>query len=81
MLESRLQDSVDSLEISKDEESGVPAPPTAAMQQVCPDCHRGRLLPRTGLNCSFMVCERKDRGFFKLAPVAEGATADISATR
>lgn len=63
LLESRFQESVRSLEISQDEESEVPDPLTTAMQQVCPDCRRGRLLPRTGVNGPFMVCERKDRGF------------------
>lgn len=63
LLESRFQESVRSLEISQDEESDVPDPLTTAMQQVCPECHRGRLLPRTGVNGPFMVCERKDRGF------------------
>jgi DNA helicase IV len=63
LLESQFQESVRSLEISQDEESEVPDPLTAAMQQVCPDCRRGRLLPRTGVNGAFMVCERKDRGF------------------
>lgn len=63
LLESRFQESVRSLEISQDEESEVPDPLTTAMQQVCPDCRRGRLLPRTGVNGPFMVCERKERGF------------------
>ena len=63
LLESRFQESVRSLEISQEEESEVPDPLTTAMQQVCPDCRRGRLLPRTGVNGPFMVCERKERGF------------------
>jgi DNA helicase-4 len=63
VLETRFQESVRSLEISQDEESEVPDPLTTAMQQVCPECRRGRLLPRTGVNGPFMVCERKDRGF------------------
>lgn len=65
LLESKFEESVRSLEISQDEESEVPDPLATAMQQVCPDCRRGRLLPRTGVNGHFMVCERKDRGFSK----------------
>lgn len=63
LLKSEFQESVRSLEISKDEELEVPDPLTTAMQQVCPACRRGRLLPRTGVNGPFMVCDRKERGF------------------
>ena len=63
VLETRFPESVRSLEISQNEESEVLDPLTTAMQQVCPECRRGRLLPRTGVNGPFMVCERKDRGF------------------
>ncbi len=63
LLESQFQESVRAMEISQEDESDVPDPLTAAMQQVCPECRRGRLLPRTGMNGPFMVCERKARGF------------------
>ena len=63
LLGSSFQESLLSLEISQEEESDVPDPLTASMQQVCPNCRRGRLLPRTGVNGPFMVCERKIRGF------------------
>ena len=63
ILETQFKESVRSLEISQDEECEVPDPLTASMQQVCPKCRRGRLLPRTGINGAFMVCERKERGF------------------
>ena len=63
LLESQFQESVRAMEISQEDESDVPDPLAAAMQQVCPECRRGRLLPRTGMNGPFMVCERKARGF------------------
>ncbi len=63
LLQSQFQESIRSLEISQDEESDVPDPLTAAMQQVCPECRKGRLLPRTGAKGPFMVCERKDKGY------------------
>ena len=63
LLQSQFQESVRSLEVSQDESADVPDPLSAAMQQLCPECRRGRLLPRTGVNGPFMVCERKDRGF------------------
>lgn len=63
LLASQFQESLRSLEISNYEHSEVPDPMTKAMQQVCPACRRGRLLPRTGVNGPFMVCDRKERGF------------------
>ena len=65
ILETKFLESVLSLEISQDEEFEVLDPLATAMQQVCPECRRGRLLPRNGVNGPFMVCERKDRGFSK----------------
>lgn len=65
ILESQFQESVRSLEVSQEEDLDVLDPLTTAMQQVCPECRRGRLLPRVGINGQFMVCERKDRGFSK----------------
>jgi DNA helicase-4 len=63
ILESKFPESVQALEISKEEESEVPDPLTSAMQQVCPTCQRGRLLPRVSVHGPFMVCERKVGGF------------------
>lgn len=63
LLKSQFQESVRSLEISKDEELEVPDPLATAMQRVCPACRLGRLLPRTGKNGPFMVCDRKVKGF------------------
>jgi DNA helicase-4 len=78
LLESQFKESVRSLEISQDEESEVPDPLTMAMQQVCPDCRRGRLLPRTGPKGPFMVCERKDRGFSRCKNVQGHVPAGLS---
>lgn len=36
---------------------------------VCPTCQRGRLLPRVSVHGTFMVCERKDRGFSNCANI------------
>jgi DNA helicase-4 len=69
ILESKFPESVRTLEISKDEESEVPDPLGTAMQQVCPTCQRGRLLPRVSVHGPFMVCERKDRGFSNCANI------------
>jgi len=62
ILKSQFQESVRCMEISKDAVIDVPEPLTAAMQQVCPNCRLGRLLPRISEYGPFMVCERKDRG-------------------
>jgi DNA helicase-4 len=56
------KETVRCVEISQDEECEVPEPLTSSMQQICPECRRGRLLPRIGPFGRFMVCERKDRG-------------------
>lgn len=69
ILESKFPESVRTLEISKEEESEVPDPLGTAMQQVCPTCQRGRLLPRVSMHGPFMVCERKDRGFSNCANI------------
>jgi DNA helicase-4 len=63
LLETQFQESVRSLEVSQDEVSEVPDPMVAAMQQLCPGCRLGRLMPRVGPYGPFMVCERKARGF------------------
>jgi DNA helicase-4 len=66
LLETKFKESVRSVEISQNDELEVPDPLTTALQQVCPVCRRGRLLPRINLQGiepkPFMVCERKDRG-------------------
>ena len=62
ILKTKHQESILSLELDQDAVVEVPEPLTAAMQQVCAKCQRGRLLPRIGKYGPFMVCERKDRG-------------------
>jgi DNA helicase-4 len=62
ILKTRHQESILSLELDQDVVVEIPEPLTAAMQQVCPQCQRGRLLPRISKYGPFMVCERKDRG-------------------
>lgn len=80
VLETKFQESLLSLEISQDEVLDVPDPLTSAMQQVCPECRRGRLLPRIGVNGAFMVCERKDRGFSKCRNIEGHVPPGISST-
>jgi len=62
ILRSKHSETIRCVEIFQDEEFEVPDPLSAAMQQKCPECWRGRLLPRIGPFGRFMVCERKDRG-------------------
>ena len=62
ILKTNHQESLLSLELDQDVVIEVPEPFTAVMQQVCPKCQRGRLLPRISQYGPFMVCERKDRG-------------------
>ena len=62
ILKTKHQESILSLELDQDAVVEVPEPLTAAMQQVCSKCLRGRLLPRISQYGPFMVCERKDRG-------------------
>ena len=80
VLETKFKESLLSLEISQDEVFDVPDPLTSAMQQVCPECRRGRLLPRIGVNGPFMVCERKDRGFSKCRNIEGHVPPGLSST-